>query len=635
MQVVRRLRRWEAPTAILCAILCFVPIIRVPATILLLCLLPGLAVVRHGLGESSLARSMVLGSLVSLCAVPAIAIPASLLWGRPTAWIAAVSACVIAVLTSLQPGRVRSPATRTGPEGSRAPCRLPERSFAVPMALILALVLAMQIGASLATHPDEATIRWKGLPDMIFFQGIHAQIAQQTPPLDPENGARPLIHNWIYHFGFALLEILGGLSIPAAMRVASAWMALTLAGLVVLVAADLFRRPAGGLFAVLLLLTSGEGYWLLRSAARGELTFAAMPWAHSPFGITMLFGWYNLAPLAAALGAWYWLARHRETGSATELGASLAMCVALAFFHPVFFGVFMIGFCFWLGWLWLVEGPRQARLLYLITPLPFFLFYKLPYYGLTMPPPVVHFDLSRAGMLDRAQNLILWMTIPLALGLVGLLVARGRAGPLWTIVGSSILLTLFVKAPNPHWFNDLLYVALALTSGVAVAWLSDRSRTLGAVVIVGTVALGGFAFALHAQVAFGTPMTYSNAERAAGEWIESTTNPDDLFAAMPNSPAAFIVVGLGGRRLVHGWTTHQLDFHHDARLREEEVTELVTTDSPERAEALAREYGVRYVFRGPYERSQSGGAGLAGDCFRPAFGNGEIEILRFNCTNGS
>ncbi|HEY3176010.1 MAG TPA: hypothetical protein VGK94_09675, partial [Candidatus Polarisedimenticolia bacterium] len=433
---MKRLARPEILAAIACALLSYLPLVRVPAGFALLCLLPGIAIARRWLGEESAPRLLILGSLLSLCAVPAVAIPASLVTGHPTPLLAVMSACAVTIAGALGPG----PAA-----GRERPSWVP----ALPLALIAAAALAMQIGLTLAQYPSASTIRWKGLPDLMFFNGIYTQLTLHTPPLDPENGAALLVHNWIYHFHYALVHLVTGLSVPATQRLVSAWMALALLGLVYLLACDALRKPAAGFWACLLLMTSGEIYWAVRSARHLTLALAPLPWVHSPFGVTILFGWYNLAPLCAGLGAWYWLERHRESGRRTELAASVAMCCAMAFFHPVFYGVFMTGLCLWLAWLWLREGARPGWLAYLATPLPFFLFYKLPYYGAAMPPRVVHAAFSPSSIATQAIDLFYSGGIYLALAAVGLLAARARLGPAACILMVSGTLRLLVRAPNP------------------------------------------------------------------------------------------------------------------------------------------------------------------------------------------
>ena len=385
-------RRWEFPVAVLCAALTFVPILRVPAGFVLLCLLPGLALCRHRLGETTPIRALIFGSLLSLAVIPAVTIPAALLAGRPGHIMTVMLVCAVTGLVSLR--RVtpvpRPPLTGVSPKH---------------LAMIVVLALLMQVGLTLAKHPSPDTIRWKGLPDLMFFNGIYTQILLHTPPLDPENGGALLVHNWVYHFHFALLDLVTGLTIPAMMRLVSAWMALTFLGLVYLAGADLLKRPTAGLWACLFLMTSGEIYWIVRSIRQMSLVLRPLSWAESPFGLTLLFGWYNLPPLAAGLAAWHMFEWYRETGLTRMLAASVAMCSVMAFFHPVFFGVFMIGFCLWLGWRWLHEGYPIAWLAYLATPLPFFLFYKLPYYGMSMPPSVVNmnngFFVPRSNVTER------------------------------------------------------------------------------------------------------------------------------------------------------------------------------------------------------------------------------------------
>ena len=608
-----------------CAVLCFVPYVRVPSAVLLLCLLPGLAICRSWLKERYGLPLLLLGSLLSLCAVTAVAIPAALVAGRPSRAATVVLAALLTLLPSVWPRR-RGTTTSEASYGGRT-----TRGWRWHLAVLAGVALLMQVGLSVAKYPGADTIRWKGLPDLMFFDGIYTQIALHTPPLDPENGSSLLVHNWIYHFHFALLGIVADLSVPAMQRLVSAWMALLLLGLVYLVAADLLQDHWAGVIACLFLMTSGEVNWLLRSMAEMGVVLEPLPWQHSPFGVTILFGWYNLPPLAAGLGAWYGFARHRQERSRPYLFASMALCVAMAFFHPVFYGVFMLGFCLWLISLWLREGPVPLWLGYLLTPLPFFLLYDLPYYGLALPPQVVDLDLQARAIGARVREMVRSFGALLVLGAAGIAGARGKLGPLPWFVGVSLVIGLLVRSPNPHWFNDLLYISLALASGLGATWLYRRARLVGVSATAGALAIGGVALALHLSAALKLEHTYSASERSAGEWLQRHTEPDDLVATLPNSTSSYTVLGLGKRRLVHGWTGHLLDFHHDAKTQEAEIAEIFTTSDPSRAAALAAHYRIDYLYLGPYEGSRAGGAGLVGECFPPAFTSSQVEIRAVTC----
>jgi len=69
-----RLTRWEIPAALVAAALTFVPVARIPAGVALICFLPGVALCRHRLGVASIPRALILGSVLSLCVLPAVVI---------------------------------------------------------------------------------------------------------------------------------------------------------------------------------------------------------------------------------------------------------------------------------------------------------------------------------------------------------------------------------------------------------------------------------------------------------------------------------------------------------------------------------------------------------------------------------
>jgi len=607
---------------LLCGGLCFVPGVRLPASIVLLCLLPGVLVCRRWLGVTSWARCLILGGPITLAIVPAVLIPVSLLVGRPTPALIVALTCAITIAALLG---------RAPDDASAAPLPRLARAHLV---IVAGLGAVLQGLATALIYPAADVVRWKGLPDLMFFNGIYRQIALHMPPLDPENGAALLVHNWIYHFHFASLQIVSGMSIPSMQRVVSCWMALVLLGLVYLLCHDVLKMPAAGLLACLLVSTSGEITWLVRSAAHLSLDLRALPWVHSPIGVTLLMGWYNLPPLAAALAAWYWFERHRATGRAAHLAASIGMCVALAFFHPVFYGVFMIGFCLWLGWLWVSGqegGLRPSRLIYLLTPLPFFLLYKLPYYGMASPPPVVHPATSLATILGHAKEVALSGGLYLALAIAGLAIARRLPAPLVFVAAASLALRLLVRSPNPHWFNDLLYLALAIAGGLGLAHMMKLSRAAGVCAAGASLLVAGVSFGLHLETALSDQHVYTGDEIAAGAWLSQNTTPDDLVAILPNSESSYTVLGRGGRRVAHGWTGHLLDFHPYARRQEAELVEMYTTADAARAAELAARYRIDWVYLGPAERRVAVAGGPSGACFAPRFSSLEVEVRAFTC----
>ncbi|MBI3449145.1 MAG: hypothetical protein HY049_09540 [Acidobacteria bacterium] len=587
-----------------------------------MCFLPGVALCRHRLGVASIPRALILGSVLSLCVIPAAIIPPSLLLGRPSHALSVALAAAVTVIAAL----------RGGPrEPGEGQAKLDFR----PLLLILGLELALQIGLSLAIYPDARTIRWVGLPDLTFFRGIHTQILERTPPLDPDNGGALLIHNWIYHFQFALVDLVTGVPVVVMQRMVSAWVALTFLGLVYLVGADALGSAAAGGIACLFFATSGEVTWLVRSLLSGSLSGASLSWWHMPSGSLLLIGWYNLPPVVVAVAAWYWLERHRKSGRGSDLAASIAMCVALAFFHPISFGVFMVGFCSWMAWLWLKGERRWGRLVYLLTPLPFFVLYKLPYYGTTMPPRVLGVAHGPGEIADNLGTLLLWGAPVLLLGIAGMVVRRDVTGPLPFMALAIFGMELVIETPNPHWFHDLLFVSLAFTSGLAMASLLARRPRAGVALAAGVFSIVGIAFALQVRQSLRYEHTFSDEELAAVAWMTENSGPDDLVSIFPNSPSGYAMEGLAGRRLVLGWTRHELDFHADAKQRERDVEEMYRTADARRAAQLAAQLGVNFVYVGKYERKMGDGPSMPSECFESVFERAPVRIYRFTCPRAS
>src|SRR5262249_24416279 len=113
---------------------------------------------------------------------------------------------------------------------------------------------------------------------------------------------------------------------------------------------------------------------------------------------------------------------------------------------------------------------------------------------------------------------------------------------------------MILEVPNPHWFHDLLFVARAFASSLALARLLARAPAWGAALSVAVLAVVGVSFALQARQALRYVHVFSPEELAAVDWVKERTGPDDLVAIFPNSPSSYAIEGLASRRLVHGFT---------------------------------------------------------------------------------
>jgi hypothetical protein len=295
----------------------------------------------------------------------------------------------------------------------------------------------------------------------------------------------------------------------------------------------------------------------------------------------------------------------------------------------------MTGFCLWLILLFLRGERRAAWLLYLLTPVPFVLLYKIPYYGSSMPPSVVSLDLGLSHVAGRIATLGLWGGIVMLLGLAGLAFLKGKSGPLPWLAAVSLPMELALKTPNPHWFRDILFLSLALLSGAGLAGLARRAPRWGAAAALVALGLGASSFVLHVRLALRYEHIFSAGELDAADWIRANTGQDDLLAVLPNSPSGYAAEGLTGRRLVHGWTRHEGDFHRDAGEREKLVEEMFTTKDQGRAAEIARRLKVGYLFVDSYERSRASPEALASPCFRSVFSENPVEIFAYVCGPGA
>jgi len=143
--------------------------------------------------------------------------------------------------------------------------------------------------------------------------------------------------------------------------------------------------------------------------------------------------------------------------------------------------------------------------------------------------------------------------------------------------------------------------------------------------------LAATSLALGTDSALRIRHVYSRDEKAAAAWLREMTEPGELVAIHPNSKSSYAVISLADRRLVHGWTTHMMDFKADASDHEETAGSIFKSGDPEEAAAAAHRLGAAVVWVGPDERPVIPEGRLPDRCFRLLYSSGEISILEPGC----
>lgn len=323
----------------------------------------------------------------------------------------------------------------------------------------------------------------------------------------------------------------------------------------------------------------------------------------------LLFGW---SLLFACLYLLHRAAIKRDTSAFVPLGL-LAGCLPLIHTHS-FLALGIVSGFFFLRSITLREGRGQLAgyLRYLVIALALAL------------PQLVLFTFRQSGSFlqfhfnwANESDSYLWFYIK-NLGLLALLapvafVAAKKEDK--ASVGGAILLWIVAELiqfqPNQYDNNKLLFVCFAFLCGLVASWLVDakdklsrggvRSRmstaVLSGIVCVALFLSGGLTLAREYVSEY---QLVDRDHLQAAEYVKEHAEPDATF--LTNNNHNNCIAALTGRNIVCGSGTF-LFFHGvDYTAREASLEPLYEQPSTF-FEPLAKDYGIDYVFIGPYERS--------------------------------
>ncbi len=182
--------------------------------------------------------------------------------------------------------------------------------------------------------------------------------------------------------------------------------------------------------------------------------------------------------------------------------------------------------------------------------------------------------------------------------------------------------------PNPYDNNKLLFVCFAFLCGIIAKFLVEcydalshfKGRRFLAVLTLAALFLSGL---LTLGREYVSDLQLINADEAQGaEYVKTHAEPDALFLTASNHNNA--VAALTGRNIVCG--TGAYLYYHGLNYEEREQNLRLLFEEPGAyMPALGQEYGIDYIWLGPYERNSY-------DCDYAYFSNLPVVFANANLT---
>lgn len=265
----------------------------------------------------------------------------------------------------------------------------------------------------------------------------------------------------------------------------------------------------------------------------------------------------------------------------------------------------------------LVSIPWFIRALYKRQGIKRFIIYGVTAM-LLAAPQLLLFTFKSAGSFltlnfnwSNDTDTFLWFYIK-NLGLIFLLLpialisAEKKDRLTWAGVSILWILCEFIQfQPNPYDNNKLLFIWFEFSCGLVASLLIDlyaklegiKGRHLLAFITVTVMTLSGLLTIGRELVS--EYEVFAEGEVEAAEFIEENTPADALFLTTTNHNNA--VASLTGRSIVCGSSSFLYYHGYDTYQTEQDIRTMY--EDPQGAEELYGQYGVDYVYIGPYERN--------------------------------
>ncbi|MCR4375293.1 MAG: hypothetical protein NUW22_10630 [Acidobacteria bacterium] len=569
------------------------------------------------------------------------------------------------------------------------PCWRASSSTALASVLLVTMILVAVPLARVGEVDAQGNQRYRAYftADFVWHQALTAELARtEGAPRNPYFATRPLAYYWGYFVLPATVarQVQAVTGEPAPidryLKVNALWTALLFMSAAFLAAWVITPQGWAAAVAVLLTLTAASAEGLYAAARTWQLAESLEPlrelnvdavthWWLGGLTIDSLIRglWYNPQHSAAcALGLTALVVAMRahrvHAPAATGVLAGLLLGAALVM-SPFPGGAMTIVFAGTVAWQLLAGAMpwRSAVVLGAAAVAPVVAAWGwLVTQGMTAGAAhAISYGLSTSAVHNVAPVLML------AIGPILLLVGGGawmaaRRGCITRLAGgivgvaTALLLYFFVTLDlEPIWVGWRSGQVLQATAPIVIAsalvhlrrglgrWAVGAVVAAWAVVGLPTTVIDAYNAQDTTNESFGPgfhwTVVVTPGEQEAFAWIQHETEPDAVFqmALGPRGRETWsLIPSFARRRLAAGLPISLLmtDRERDAAIR---VDDVFSQDEPGRAWAIARAFGIQYLFVGRVEREAFPDApnvlAAGPDFFHPVFSNADATVYAVTC----
>jgi hypothetical protein len=478
--------------------------------------------------------------------------------------------------------------------------------------------------------------------DWIYLSGIVQELVRHFPPRNPEASFLPLRQPWGFWFMYALIHCLGGVSTWRVFEILPGLLSFVYLGLIYMIAQKITRDGWSGVGAILFLTFGGFMGWILKGLSGNEfIPEYGLIWEYliAITGYSLLWGWYTLPGLIPVLTAFYFLIRYHEDKRKQDLILSLVACSIGPFFHPVYILGFLGGLGLFLLFQFFRRRIHPPYLIYYLTPLPFLVTFYLYFQPDAPQAPIYIFHRDWESIGNALKGIL--STQGLALPFVLLALVFSGPARQWLLPFFLFYFTLSLVGTgglnHPCHFLLPNSMVIALLGGIGLSTLKTLSLKYRALVflIMGAILLPPYINEVAYRIETGWEGTFTQEQRAAGNFIRTFTPPRSIFVVLPdNREALETVEGLGERVVVYGISWHLDRYENEKNLANwrEEATQFFSSPDPATREDFIKRYQVHYILIGPNEsqfmEEHHLDLALFKQSFIPVYANPEITILK-------
>jgi hypothetical protein len=454
--------------------------------------------------------------------------------------------------------------------------------------------------------------------DTIYLRSITIALSKKIPPYNPVASFAKLTQTWGPWYFYAMIHNLVGISIEKAFFFSGFYLCFILLNLVNIVGSQLFRnRSAGGW---LIFLIFDRSNFLLTSLWRKIMTIwpefipARTASAPSIFRSVMTArGFYISQVLLIIFLSLFFLLKFQQDKQKIYFYLTLFVLSAFPFFHAGHYLIFWGGIGILLFWKIIAKEFDFYNLLYLATPLPFYLLYVRCYAAKGLSTPLPFWPAF------HPERIFWFAKLGIILPILAFLAYKYQH-PDKKLRQTALYLSIFAAFPmifslvsdniqlSGAWYYMTSFISSAFLGLYALITIKENYsaklfRTLGVIILISVIP-PFVKYFNRAIIPLKKPLKKFNHNiTEASDWIRSYSDPNEIFLVMHNSPSVNYITGRTDRRLVYGHDMHILSSGTAAELARirNEVETIFCPSNRETFYRLCLKYKVNYIYVGKCE----------------------------------